>query len=63
MVSTTLILLTVSPPPPLGQTHMVLPVVLMICREVCMSALREWAAAAGGAAHKVGMGSGLGRKD
>jgi phosphatidylglycerophosphate synthase len=33
---------------------MAVPVVIMCCREVTMSALREWAAAAGGAAHKVG---------
>ena len=52
-VSTALVLLTVSPPPPLSSSIMVLPVVIMICREVTMSALREWAASAGGGAHKV----------
>ena len=38
---------------------MVLPVVIMICREVTMSALREWAASAGGGAHKVRYGFGM----
>ncbi len=48
-----MVLLTVSPPAPLWSAIMVLPVVIMICREVTMSALREWAASAGGGAHKV----------
>ncbi len=54
MVSTSLILLTTSPPAHVTARAMVLPVALMICREITMSALREWAAASGGAAHKVG---------
>lgn len=52
-VTTVLVLLSVSPPPPLSQSQMAVPVIIMCCREVTMSALREWAAAAGGAAHKV----------
>jgi phosphatidylglycerophosphate synthase len=51
-----LVLLAIQPPPPLSSSHMVVPVVLMICREVTMSSLREWAAAAGEAAHKVRAG-------
>jgi CDP-diacylglycerol--glycerol-3-phosphate 3-phosphatidyltransferase len=61
MVSTALILLTVSPPYPLSSTTMVPPVVIMICREVTMSALREWAASAGGAAHKAVKVNSLGK--
>ncbi|WIA10626.1 hypothetical protein OEZ86_000740 [Tetradesmus obliquus] len=53
MVTTVLILLSVQPPPTISQTQMAVPVVVMCCREVTMSALREWAAAAGGAAHKA----------
>jgi hypothetical protein len=36
--------------------YMATPVVLVICREITMSALREWAAAAGGSASKVRRG-------
>ncbi|GAX83858.1 hypothetical protein CEUSTIGMA_g11283.t1 [Chlamydomonas eustigma] len=61
MVSTALILLTVSPPSPLSSAIMVPPVVIMICREVTMSALREWAASAGGAAHKAVKVNSLGK--
>jgi hypothetical protein len=61
-VSTMLVLLAINPPPPLSSSHMVGPVVLMICREVTMSSLREWAAAAGEAAHKVSSGWGVGRR-
>jgi phosphatidylglycerophosphate synthase len=32
---------------------MAVPVSAIICREITMSALREWAAASGGGAHKV----------
>eukprot|EP00798_Chlamydomonas_sp_ICE-L_P009091 gene9091-16215_t len=53
MVSTTLILLVTSPPLPISRGAMVLPSIIMICREITMSALREWAAAAGGAAQKA----------
>ncbi|KAK9821443.1 hypothetical protein WJX81_007458 [Elliptochloris bilobata] len=53
MVSTVLILLAVRPPAPLSQKDMTIPVVIMIGREITMSALREWAAASGGAAHRA----------
>ncbi|KAG1656175.1 hypothetical protein FOA52_008714 [Chlamydomonas sp. UWO 241] len=61
MVTVTLILLTVSPPTPITDKIMVLPVAMMICREITMSALREWAAAAGGAAHKAVKVNSLGK--
>ncbi|GLC39852.1 hypothetical protein PLESTB_001292100 [Pleodorina starrii] len=53
MVATALVLLAVSPPPPWSPQFMTAPVVLIICREITMSALREWAAAAGGGASKA----------
>lgn len=53
MVSTALIMLAADPPAPLSQANMAFPVVIIICREITMSALREWASAAGGAVHKV----------
>ena len=54
MVCTALVLLAVSPPEPLSSKDLAIPAVIMIGRELTMSALREWAAAsAGGAAHKV----------
>lgn len=53
MVSTALVLLATAPPPPVPQPAMVVPVVLIISREITMSALREWAAASGGAVHEV----------
>eukprot|EP00882_Tetradesmus_deserticola_P022093 GHRQ01023976.1.p1 GENE.GHRQ01023976.1~~GHRQ01023976.1.p1 ORF type:complete len:223 (+),score=60.60 GHRQ01023976.1:216-884(+) len=53
MVTAVLILMSIEPPPPISQTQMAVPVVVMCCREVTMSALREWAASAGGAAHKA----------
>ena len=43
----------VRPPAPLSQKDMTIPVVIMIGREITMSALREWAAASGGAAHRA----------
>jgi phosphatidylglycerophosphate synthase len=58
-VCTALILLTINPPAPLSQQQMAWPVIAIICREITMSALREWAAASGGAAHKVGARSAL----
>lgn len=61
MVSTTLILLTTSPPSPLTQDMILPPIILIICREITMSALREWAAAAGGAAHKAVKVNSLGK--
>lgn len=61
MVSTALILLTTSPPLPLTQYAIVSPVIIIICREITMSALREWAAAAGGSAHKAVKVNSLGK--
>lgn len=61
MVSTSLVLLVVNPPSPVGPKWMILPVTIMICREITMSALREWAAAAGGAAHKAVKVNSLGK--
>ncbi len=58
-VATALVLLAVSPPAPWSPRFMTAPVVLIICREITMSALREWAAAAGGGADKVGPGPGV----
>ena len=43
----------VRPPAALSQKDMTIPVVIMIGREITMSALREWAAASGGAAHRA----------
>lgn len=53
MVSTVLVLLAVSPPEPLSHKDLAIPVVIMIGREITMSALREWAASSGGGAHKA----------
>ncbi|KAG2427636.1 hypothetical protein HXX76_012287 [Chlamydomonas incerta] len=53
MVATALVLLAVSPPPPWSPQWLTAPVVLIICREITMSALREWAAAAGGGVSKA----------
>ena len=38
---------------PLATLELALPVTIVICREITMSALREWAAASGGGAHKA----------
>ena len=54
MVCTALVLLAVSPPEPLSRAALAVPGVVMIGRELTMSALREWAAASGAGAHKVG---------
>ena len=51
MVATALVLLCIDPPAPITPKHMALPVALMICREISMSALREWAAASSPDAH------------
>ena len=48
-----LMLRQVRPPAPLSQQDMTIPVIIMIGREITMSALREWAAASGGAAHRA----------
>ena len=55
-VAAALVMLTTSPPPPLHYKHMSLPVILIICREITMSSLREWAATSGGAAQTVRAG-------
>jgi phosphatidylglycerophosphate synthase len=61
MVTTALVLLSNNPPAPLSQLQMAVPVIIMCCREVTMSALREWAAAASSSAHKVRGGGVRGR--
>ena len=45
MVCTALVLMAATPPEPLGSAELSLPVVVIVCREITMSALREWAAA------------------
>ena len=45
MVCTALVLMAAAPPEPLGNAELSLPVVVIVCREIAMSALREWAAA------------------
>ena len=61
MVSTALVLLATEPPPPISVAAMTAPVAAIISREITMSALREWAAAAGGDAHKAVKVSSLGK--
>ena len=61
MVATALILLCVRPPAPVSSTAMALPVSMMICREISMSALREWAASSSPAAHKAVKVNSLGK--
>jgi len=61
MVSTALVLLATEPPPPISVAAMTAPVSAIIAREITMSALREWAAAAGGDAHKAVKVSSLGK--
>lgn len=53
MVSTALILLCIDPPAPLSPVALSLPVSLIIGREICMSALREWAASNSSEAHRA----------
>ena len=53
MVTTALILLTTAPPRPVPSAAMAVPVLFVVGREIAMSSLREWAAKAGGNAHKV----------
>ena len=53
MVATALILLATDPPSPVSQQQMVVLVLVIICRELTMSALREWAAGRGKGARKV----------
>ena len=52
-VATALVLLSTDPPKPISSSGMVIPVVIVIGREITMSALREWAASASSEAHKV----------
>lgn len=52
-VATALILLATDPPKPISCNAMVIPVIVVIGREITMSALREWAASASSEAHKV----------
>jgi CDP-diacylglycerol--glycerol-3-phosphate 3-phosphatidyltransferase len=47
------VLLATAPPAPITNLGMAIPVCLVISREITMSALREWAAASGGGAHKA----------
>ncbi|KAI7840613.1 hypothetical protein COHA_005635 [Chlorella ohadii] len=61
MVSTALVLLATAPPVPISSFGMAVPVCLMIGREITMSALREWAAASGGGAHKAVKVNSLGK--
>lgn len=61
MVSTALVLLAAAPPPPVSVAAMAAPVAVIISREITMSALREWAASAGGAAHSSVKVSSLGK--
>ena len=53
MVATALVLLATDPPSPISQQQMVVLVLVIICRELTMSALREWAASRGKSARKV----------
>lgn len=61
MVSTALVLLATGPPPPISVPAMTGPVAAIIAREITMSSLREWAASAGGDAHKAVKVSSLGK--
>lgn len=61
MVATVLVLLASEPPAPITRLQMVAPASTMIAREIAMSALREWAAASGGDAHKAVKVSTLGK--
>lgn len=61
MVSTTLILLSCEPPVPVSSHAMASASVIIIGREITMSALREWAAASGSGAHKAVKVNSLGK--
>eukprot|EP00775_Hariotina_reticulata_P008210 gene8210-8401_t len=61
MVTSVLVLMSMDPPEAISRAQMSVPVILICCREVTMSALREWAAAAGGAAHKAVKVNSLGK--
>jgi len=61
MVSTALVLLATTPPAPLSPRDLAAPVVIIIAREITISALREWAASLGaGSAAGGGIGGGQG---
>uniref|UniRef100_A0A061R3N1 Cdp-diacylglycerol--glycerol-3-phosphate 3-phosphatidyltransferase n=1 Tax=Tetraselmis sp. GSL018 TaxID=582737 RepID=A0A061R3N1_9CHLO len=60
-VSAALILLANDPPEGISPKEIVLPVVVIISREIGISALREWAAAVGRDAHKAVKVSALGK--
>ena len=62
MVATTLILVAAQPPPPLTVADATPVAAVIVCREVAMSALREWAAAcAGGGARAAVKVNSLGK--
>jgi CDP-diacylglycerol--glycerol-3-phosphate 3-phosphatidyltransferase len=61
MVTTALVLMAAAPPAPLTTLDLAIPVALIICREITMSSLREWAAASGGGAHKAVKVNSLGK--
>ena len=51
MVAAALVLLCVHAPPDVGGAFIAIPATIIIGREITMSALREWAASAGGDVH------------
>jgi len=61
MVATALVLLSTDPPKPISCNAMVIPVIIVIGREITMSALREWAASASSEAHKAVKVNSLGK--
>eukprot|EP00210_Caulerpa_lentillifera_P001743 g1673.t1 len=61
MVSAALILLSIDPPQPMSSTAIAIPVIVIIGREITMSALREWAASASAEAHKAVKVNSLGK--
>lgn len=58
MVCSALVVMAANPPEPLGSAEVALPVVVIVCREIAMSALREWAAAASSSGSGIGGGGG-----
>ncbi|KAK9811969.1 hypothetical protein WJX73_004184 [Symbiochloris irregularis] len=61
MVATALILLSTDPPHPVSQRQMVVLVVVIICRELTMASLREWAACRGKGARQAVKVNSLGK--
>ena len=53
MVAAALVLLCTIPPPNVQSWAVAVPATIIIGREITMSAIREWAAAAGGEAHSA----------